>query len=591
MKNHMLMSVFALCVVVAVFWVFAEEGTPESVEPIKADTFKAVEKAPLWESEPIALSRAPVKAEPVTSDTEAEVSVNQCLTAEFSSAEAYREKEAILSAYLQQNFAYAATDSDEAQQFEKVILAAGLPIYETRMMMSDKTAYKDDLTAVNQLQSPGEPTLGVSFATARKVAQMITTYDYPALANAITAGDINPTDRFLVYDLLTLIFSTNPQISPDQLRQLRFSGIPVTLSALVQMTTLGASVEQVSAALEGDVSIAFSSWRNSYQAQNLLLLALNHRRFELAKFWFEQGVPVQLDTEGLNVLDVVSSPAVSNDNEFLVDVMRHFASNGMYPHDLHRLKKLQEWLPKDVRTELNDYFEFGLMLQKQLENDPMVEALRAELAGLAANTPEFVDQIKCMENIEFLQAQHQKEVKWGLGEAGQYNVSPVESLQQIPEGQESKLRNLLFGAGGFDDIVAVLQEGETELPEDAALIIAERGDAVLMQQLMDYGLDMSAIDERGNTVWHYAVAAPSDEARHAMISLVQQYDIDLTVGNDIYVHALNVSHPSVDLVEVFNLLEIAGAPVSSTQYEYILQRLSTTNPRYEALTSWYKARL
>ena len=84
------------------------------------------------------------------------------------------------------------------------------------------------------------------------MAQMITTYDYPALANAITAGDINQADRFLVYDLLTLIFSANPQISPDQLRQLRL-GIPVTLSALVQMTTLGASVEQVNAALEGDV--------------------------------------------------------------------------------------------------------------------------------------------------------------------------------------------------------------------------------------------------------------------------------------------------------------------------------------------------
>ena len=105
-----------------------------------------------------------------------------------------------------------------------------------------------------------------------------------------------------------------------------------------------------------------------------------------------------------------------------------------------------------------------------------------------------------------------KRSEMGLGEAGQYSVSPVESLQQIPEGQESKLRNLLLERVVLMTLLPCCKRNE--LPEDAALIIAERGDAVLMQQLMDYGLDMSAIDERGNTVWHYAVAAPSGEARH-----------------------------------------------------------------------------
>lgn len=524
--------------------------------------------------------------------------LKDCIDAEVSHAKWEREKERLLHQFLMD----LHDEGAGIEQMVRLLSASGIDVQSTVLnLYVDPRDMHPELRASHHIRTNGQR---VPLSQSKHIVDFAYTRNYDAIIAAVSRGDLVTNGVYMFYDLLTLIVSSNPQISELTLTQLLSAGIQPTVPALVVLTKQGRPDAVLQTVLNFGHDLDFKDhWGTDEYHQNLLTLALEQGKVSAAKFWWEQGVPSFLGRIDSTALDVFPTPNSDEAQALLVDITLRFAAEQRYPKSLVKLRQIKHWLPTDIQEELTDYFAAGFEQLNEINNSEFGQRLQQLLAELSAERAGLEAGESCQRQQDFRQYVVEREQDWQV-EARKEEGSPLWLMREVnrvdaaslkrPDSKAKvSLRHLLISQENWSEIKERLDNGEA-LPSDAILILAARNQAQMIRDLQGYGLNFHAADAVGNNAWHRAVLAMSlytDQTPYDVMDILIENDVDINVGRDIMIHTLDKRGNVSRISELLSYLENAGAIITNQQYQYVLHQFKGYAPNLPIITSWYEKRL
>lgn len=524
------------------------------------------------------------------------LSLAQCVEADLLQQQFEREKEQLLHDYL--------LDLDDQgvslDQMLALLTASRIDVYSTLLRSSDNPQFLHPALRATYTDNLGTR---VDVTKYKHFVDWAYSRKYDAIIAAISRGELDPTNVYLYYDLMTLIVSSNPQITETELTQLLSAGVLPSLASLVVLTEQGRppAILQLMLSFGADVPVN-EPWGTYEKKQNLLIYSLSENKMPQALYWYEQGNAVYLQHTEFSALDVFPTPSSPEATELLVNIVRRFASEQRYPTHLARLREIKSWLPDDVQEELSDYLAIGFERLSEITESTHGQKLNELLAALSLKYQQKAQVENCTFEPQYVHYQMERERDWQL-ESRKEVGSPLWLMRQVNRidastvnnkpGKQKLIRELLTNENNWGELKERLDNGE-RLPDDAVLILAARNQAQMMRDLLGYGLNVHAKDAVGNNAWHSAILA-FDSFTGTMpfdvMNVLIENQVDIHQGRDIFIHALDKRGGAKGITELLSFLEKAGGTLEKQQFQYVHHRFKGYSPNFHIIVDWYKKRL
>lgn len=588
---------------VGVFWVVLQflpsndASQPESNSSVPFEETPVEQAVTRSESFLVQHPQVPIsESSPDVIEADDEITLQECIDADLNALKFARGREKIL----QEFFKSLHQANIEPTQILDILSVSDENLYQTAILSYTRPDYARPLLVVSyenttgKLADNGELVRDVNWAYK---------HDYPAIISALSRGELDPDYVYAHFDLLTLIFAANPQISENTVSQLLSAGLRPTLANLVILTQQGRSQAILETVLSFANGLDYNhKWGNDSPKQNLLILALKNKQTSLAQFWLDKGNSPFFQQAEFSALDVIAKPSNQQDLQLLVTLTRRFAAEQTYPNDLSKLPTIRAWLPESVQTELEDYFAVGMDKLNKLRDNEYVKKLQQHMDELNAQYGQHQLGEGCLQQPSYADYRHQRNKVWNT-KRYEFVNSPLWVMQSVnrfdadswkeDDSGKKPIRNLLTSRKHWDELKSRLDNGE-RLPSDAAFILAMNNQAEMMRDLLGYGLDLHATDPEGNSVWHSAVLGLYRGLKSndfGVMNILIENQVDIHKGRDIIIYLLEVQGNMRGVTDVLSFLNGAGAELTKQQYNYLLFRFKGYSPNLSILRKWFEERL
>lgn len=467
---------------------------------------------------------------------------------------------------------------------------------------------------------------GSKIFDSQKMLQQLKKGQFDAVAESIKQAKKVPllTSQF---DPITAAILLRKDITFEDLQLLHDAGVPYTLASLAQLTKHSNGLSIIEKILAISPEIAFKErWKNGFYVVNLLTFSLLNNNIEQAQFWFNLGVSPRPIANGINALDAFpefdKQVNDSNAKQFLVQLLRE----DIQPYKLETEPKIQTWFEEEpdiledrsltvqwhVGTvkNRNETVERMKMMFAKIENRNLRQAsLNSEQFLLCTEKQQFLsEKKKLVENTrtvgEFTQLSPEENLKrlaeLELDEAATPILEPIaEQLSgilwssnelntesaEIPEivkvKRQQRIAAFIRSFESTEKIVALLEDGYS-MNDETIHVIAQNGRIELIDPLMNYGLNVEAVNSQGQNALFSALTGfkPFETFNY----LLEQKGLKIINGSQLLLHAIQLNAYDKNTPKIVEKLIRKGIKPNQYHWTALVHHVPAGSPVYRKIS-------